>query len=648
MPESGEPNMRARASPHRMRLQAIKMQVFQVIAGRTREMKVCAIINAHNEGPDLRKTMESYRENRGGAEFSCVIIADGTTDGSADDLPDDVLVVKCPERLGCGKAKDVGVKQALATFEPDVFFHSDGHNRLIRGTLEDIGMLCLDREPCIVTPAVGPLNCMRAHECDKHKTDRCTQACPDILDGDEPPRNCYCGGKITMEGKGELRVDNTIEVPEEEISTTLAVNPSSFAYSVTTLKVLGGWNRYPGWWGSQELGISLRAWFSATPIFVTRPDVCCVLHRYRSWNHPRGKALAPYSIPNGHPEANHRYCLRTVFSEETWRDVWQPWFDRQRPCSEGQAIFESSEAEAQAREFSESCKNRRDGEFFRQVLGIRHPRDNKTREDAEKALYCVTAGMGNVMLCLPAIRALFALSGHPVDLLDCGLHQRSGVTELLEAQPFVGTVHRGPLDLREYRYIVGSYFAGIPGFVPVGAQAQNADRAWRTRHEVESNMDAVRAVGFEGPTPPAELAAWGVPSGLPVDFVAICIGCNTDAKRYPHWEAVCRMLHERGVHMVFTGSSDEWEPWMEQYGENRCGETILEMAGTLREARLYIGLDNGPSHVAAAVGTPVLALYGPTQERKNGPWSTGAKVLRAGMHREAPCWYGRRECRCGA
>ena len=104
-----------------------------------KEMKICVVINTFNEGPDISRTVKSFREGAGESEVSFVVIADTTTDASCDSLPDDVVVLKPNERLGCGRSKHLGVKHALIVFKPDVILHSDGHNRIIQGTLSDIG-----------------------------------------------------------------------------------------------------------------------------------------------------------------------------------------------------------------------------------------------------------------------------------------------------------------------------------------------------------------------------------------------------------------------------------------------------------------------------------------------------------------------------
>jgi len=47
---------------------------------------------------------------------------------------------------------------------------------------------------------------------------------------------------------------------------------------------------------------------------------------------------------------------------------------------------------------------------------------------------------------------------------------------------------------------------------------------------------------------------------------------------------------------------------------------LRELARLLRSARLVIGGDTGPLHLAAALGTRVVGLYGPTNPKRNGPY----------------------------
>jgi len=67
---------------------------------------------------------------------------------------------------------------------------------------------------------------------------------------------------------------------------------------------------------------------------------------------------------------------------------------------------------------------------------------------------------------------------------------------------------------------------------------------------------------------------------------------------------------------------------------NLCGETSLpEMIEWLRLCKLMVTNDTGPMHVAAALGTPLVALFGPTEPRRTGPYGQLENVLRI----ELPC-----------
>ncbi len=58
-----------------------------------------------------------------------------------------------------------------------------------------------------------------------------------------------------------------------------------------------------------------------------------------------------------------------------------------------------------------------------------------------------------------------------------------------------------------------------------------------------------------------------------------------------------------------------------------CG--IAQLTSLLRRAGVFVGGDSGPTHLAAALGTPLVGLYGPTDPARNGPWGAGVcRVLR--------------------
>ncbi len=57
--------------------------------------------------------------------------------------------------------------------------------------------------------------------------------------------------------------------------------------------------------------------------------------------------------------------------------------------------------------------------------------------------------------------------------------------------------------------------------------------------------------------------------------------------------------------------------------------TVSQLIELTRRAGLFIGGDTGPMHLAAALGVPVVGLFGPTNPERNGPWGTRSMVLRS-------------------
>ena len=54
---------------------------------------------------------------------------------------------------------------------------------------------------------------------------------------------------------------------------------------------------------------------------------------------------------------------------------------------------------------------------------------------------------------------------------------------------------------------------------------------------------------------------------------------------------------------------------------------VTGLVALMRRMTLLVGGDSGPTHLAAALGVPLVALFGPTDPERNGPWGPGAKVL---------------------
>ncbi len=128
------------------------------------------------------------------------------------------------------------------------------------------------------------------------------------------------------------------------------------------------------------------------------------------------------------------------------------------------------------------------------------------------------------------------------------------------------------------------------------------------------------------------LAARGREQGRPL--VALCPGASHTFKRWPapHFAQLARDLAERGVGVLLVGSAGEAE-LLERVAAGRqevlraTGLDLRLLAAVLAGVDLLVSNCTGPLHLAQAVGTPVLGLYGPTDPRTVGPRGRPHRVL---------------------
>lgn len=167
-------------------------------------------------------------------------------------------------------------------------------------------------------------------------------------------------------------------------------------------------------------------------------------------------------------------------------------------------------------------------------------------------------------------------------------------------------------------------------------------------HEVEFNLYVLRELGIPERTralvwrvsdAEREDAArgWralGLPSDAPV--VALIPTGGYPSKKWPiaHWRELTRARALAGVRFLLFWGSDAEREDAERIAEGNP-HAVLAPAGTLRAAAALlarcaaaVGNDSGPSHIATALGLPVVMFYGPSDPKSQGPWSPRAEVLR--------------------
>ena len=78
-------------------------------------------------------------------------------------------------------------------------------------------------------------------------------------------------------------------------------------------------------------------------------------------------------------------------------------------------------------------------------------------------------------------------------------------------------------------------------------------------------------------------------------------------------------------------------------------DNLREVTALIAACDIYIGNDTGPMHIAAAVGTPVVALFGSTNHIRSGPYGDEHKVVQSGIDLGCnPCHPGRNPGGCSA
>ncbi len=135
------------------------------------------------------------------------------------------------------------------------------------------------------------------------------------------------------------------------------------------------------------------------------------------------------------------------------------------------------------------------------------------------------------------------------------------------------------------------------------------------------------------------LSRSGVRSGT--SWVAMNVSARWPTKRWPaaaFAEVADRLQREGYGAVVMIGGPDERADiaavsrMMKTPAIDLAGATAVGLLpALLSKASLLITNDSGPMHVAAAVGTPVVALFGPTSAVRTGPYGTGHRVLVTGI-----------------
>jgi heptosyltransferase-1 len=280
------------------------------------------------------------------------------------------------------------------------------------------------------------------------------------------------------------------------------------------------------------------------------------------------------------------------------------------------------------------------------------------KAESTRILVVRLGAMGDVLHTLPAVASL--KHSHPGSRLTWAIEPKWA--PLLEGNPFVDRIfllhrdspsalYRSYRELRSEGYDFAVDFQGLIKSALV-ASASHADRIFgfdnaflRERlagvfyssktftdaaHVVDRNLDLAVAAGGS-----SMLRVFPLPEGVPEgqlptgDFVLASPLAGWGAKQWPreHYHTLAKRLHEKlGLPLVVNlPPGTDWPKAL-------AIPHVSSLAGLIhatRRAAAVVGVDSGPLHLAAALAKPGVAIFGPTDPARNGPYGNSLQVLRA-------------------
>jgi lipopolysaccharide heptosyltransferase II len=267
-------------------------------------------------------------------------------------------------------------------------------------------------------------------------------------------------------------------------------------------------------------------------------------------------------------------------------------------------------------------------------------------------------------------RAMVENNPHLDGLVDCGTVGSGGRYSWREYLDLVRRIRAGGYETcfvlaRSPLISLLPYFGGVPQRVGLDSQGRGFSLTVGVpvaglRHEAELYLDTVRAVGLEVNDPKlefypteedrrhiAEMLALSPAEGLRAALQAPLVvihpaggsnpGMILSAKRWPpqRFAALAdRLIEEKGTQVVLVGGPDDGaiaatiKAGMRQESRDLTGQLTFGQLGALLErCDLFIGHDTGAMHLAVAVGAPVIAIFGPSDPRRYGPYGENSVAL---------------------
>jgi heptosyltransferase-1 len=293
----------------------------------------------------------------------------------------------------------------------------------------------------------------------------------------------------------------------------------------------------------------------------------------------------------------------------------------------------------------------------------------------ERFLVVRLTALGDILHTVPAVAALRA--ANPEAKIDWVVERKwapvlEGSPAINDAIPFDRRSLWGANEcverLRENRYTCaidfqGLYKSSILAALSGAPRRIGFDRAWAReggasifyteravpagRHVAELNYSLAERAGASRPRSPEyplRVPAGGAASvrarlhelGIGGEYIVVGPGGSWRAKCWPgaRWGEFCREFEMKNNMRVVLSYGPGEKSIAEEAARAATparpaliATTIEELMGLVVHARCVVAADSGPLHLAAALGTPVVGLYGPTDPARNGPFVPRAVIV---------------------
>lgn len=264
-------------------------------------------------------------------------------------------------------------------------------------------------------------------------------------------------------------------------------------------------------------------------------------------------------------------------------------------------------------------------------------------------LLITLSNIGDAIMTTPVLQALHTI--YPGEKIDIVADQRS--SEIFFYCPFRGDIFikdkksflRGVPDLliklrsRKYDLIVDLRTDGLAYLLRGRKILTKWNRKKNTRHAVQQHMSVIAPI-YNNKTIP-ECCIWTgqaedhfarlVLGDMPGKrILALAPGANSQKKIWPveNYIELIKKLAGTIDTVVLLGNRQDGKlsktistppelPFLDLCGQT----TILQAAAVLRHAMIFVGNDSGLGHIAAALGTPTITIFGPGDPERYRPWS---------------------------